>query len=124
MTVLIEWFTTPGNYASWRGSKISLVASKKVLLGRIVTQLREVGITNRKEQNICGNISALQNDFSKVADWLSSTGNGVRAEKTNAGTDPKDTERYIRDVVKKIYKYYYDLEPYFGDRPSTEEGGP
>ncbi|KAG0182090.1 hypothetical protein DFQ29_005784 [Apophysomyces sp. BC1021] len=97
MAVLIEWFTTSGNYNSWRGSKNSPAASKKVLVGKIATKLAEAGITSRKEQDILSKISSILNDYSKAADWLSDTGNGVRAEKTNEGADPEDTERYIRE---------------------------
>ncbi|KAG0180961.1 hypothetical protein DFQ29_009711 [Apophysomyces sp. BC1021] len=89
MTVLIEWLTTPGNYDAWRSSKNSPFASKKVLGSQI----------GRSK------ISSVQINFSKAADWLSNTSNGV------------NDERHIRDVVKNICKYYYDLEPYFGDRP-------
>ncbi|KAG0163769.1 hypothetical protein DFQ30_011036 [Apophysomyces sp. BC1015] len=92
------------------GTKNNPVASKKVLVKKIAAKLAEAGITNRKEQDIQSKISSIQNDFSKAADWLSNTGNGVRVEKTNEGADTEDTERYIR--VKKICEYYYDLEPY------------
>ncbi|KAF7731009.1 hypothetical protein EC973_001055 [Apophysomyces ossiformis] len=100
-------------------TKGTAVASKQVLLGKIVEEMKKEGITYRKEADIRSKISTIQIQFSKAADWLSNTGNGVMNDQRNLGRAEEDVQNYIKGEVVKICKYYYQLEPFFGDRPAS-----
>jgi len=102
LSVLMNWFTTDGNYSRWRGGdKITIATS-------IVNMIHEqVGVSRTKKQ-VINKITSIESDYRSASDWLGATGSGV------------DCQIQIRDYVMKLCPFFYDLQDVMEDRASTK----
>ncbi|RLN98641.1 hypothetical protein BBJ28_00024467 [Nothophytophthora sp. Chile5] len=107
-SVLLDWLTTEGNYARWRGGENHSGETKAALASQIATLIESRGVTTgRKINDIINKIGQLEQSFRQAVDFLSNTGAGITDE-----TSP-------RAAIEKRCPHYEVLKDIFGDRPST-----
>ncbi|KAJ0398420.1 hypothetical protein ATCC90586_003562 [Pythium insidiosum] len=76
--VLLEWLTTPGNYARWCDGKGQAGETREKLCSEINAALRSHGILHRENANIRTQISELERAFDAAVMWLVDQGFGGR----------------------------------------------
>jgi hypothetical protein len=102
--VLLQWLTTEGNFARFRGNKEG--KKKFQICDEIVLLLQENEVkVSRNAKMVLDKIQSMETKFKAAHDWAGDTGQGVDV-----------TEADFEAAVKKRCKYYYDLLPVMGDR--------
>ncbi|KAG2902671.1 hypothetical protein PC129_g10092 [Phytophthora cactorum] len=108
MKVLLDWLTTDGNYARWKGDDGSSGSTKEVLCGIIIGKLKDAGINHRKSADVRDKIRYLEKQFRRATDWMANAGQGA--------TD----DISIRSAILQLCPCYYKLSHVMGDSPPSE----
>ena len=108
MQILLEWITTEGNYARYRGADSTNGSTKLVICKEVTNLIAKAGIVTERTQNsVKSRIMHLESSFREANDWLNATGQGVTCEKN------------LREAVLSRCRYYYDLVDVMLDRAAT-----
>ncbi|OAV92303.1 hypothetical protein PTTG_03929 [Puccinia triticina 1-1 BBBD Race 1] len=127
LNLIVKWLTDQGNYDLWRNSTVS----KQEVAEQINAYLTANGAEDRQWRGIKQQVS-LEQKFCRALAWQNQTGQGI-LDKANElarqlGDNPDDgnAKDILADAVtrteaelRKICKYYYELEPIMIDRPSA-----
>lgn len=111
LSVLVDWLTTEGNYARYRGSDdegrtpAEGVIDKRGYCNMIAELMRRSGIRKpRTPDAIKNKIASIAGDWACAHDFLNRTGAGIEDEMT------------LHDAVKKRCALYYTLAPTFASQ--------
>lgn len=108
MSVLLDWLTTHGNYARWRGGENLTGETKAVLASQIATLMTKSGIISvRNPKDIINMIGRLEHSYREAIDFLRNTGSGI----TN--------EASLKEAIMNRCPYYDTLKGVFEDRLSS-----
>ena len=110
MAPLMDWLTTEGNYAAYSGAtKSNNGTSKAAFHKQIAITIKEkVPDSEWDAKDVENKVNLLEAQFRKASDWKNCTGQGI--------DDPGSVEEYL----KKLCRYYNELEPVMGDRPNAK----
>jgi hypothetical protein len=111
LSVLLDWLTTEGNYARYRGSDddgrtpADGVIDKKGYCTMISELISKQGIRKHRTADAIKNkIASIAGDWATAHDFLNRTGAGIEDEMT------------LQDAVKKRCALYYILAPTFASQ--------
>ena len=80
--ILLEWITTEGNYARYRGADSTNGSTKLVICKEVTDLIAKAGIvTERTPNSVKSRIMYLESPFREANDWLNATGQDVTCEK-------------------------------------------
>ncbi|KAI8142913.1 hypothetical protein BJV82DRAFT_612702 [Fennellomyces sp. T-0311] len=108
MERLIKWILRDNNFRRWRrgvGANNEPI-TKKSLIDEFLGELQSAGIDYRKTADVQTKVYQLENDFEKSRQWLASNDKPENSALHDAST---------RETVGQKCKYYYRLEPVFGE---------
>lgn len=112
MKILLEWWTTEGNYRKYCGKHNNGVKKKEVC-GELAKQISEETATKRDAKNVLNKIQHVEKKWREAHDFATSeTGAGIQEED---GGDVRFT-----DIVTRKCPYYYDLLDIMADRASSK----
>ena len=109
MAVLLEWWTTFGNYSKYRGEK-NMGKNKKDIYLMLSNKMGKVSRTTRPPKSVKCKITGIETNWKKAHDWAGDTGQGV---KESEGIDS------FEEGILRYCKYYYTLFPIMVDRCSS-----
>jgi len=99
LDLLLDWISTEGNYAKWKGGMVK----KETVAKEILIFLKEKGAKkNRITRDIFAKMYEIETKFKATKDFLNSTGAGIL------------TEVSLRKEVEKSCPYFYMLEAVMG----------
>ncbi|KAG2210732.1 hypothetical protein INT45_013745 [Circinella minor] len=147
--VLLEWLTEPGNFQRYRGiggksaknknsreqrTRNSNGDTRDKVLTSIVARLHQHKLTHRTKHTVGCHLQEWVTKFNKAQDLVNrGTGGGgpsgegsilnEQMDPNNSGDDNDNTQNSnitdIKSQVKRIFKYYYELEAVMGDTHSS-----
>ena len=80
ISILLEWWTTEGNYSCYRGGKNHSGKSKESHWANISRKIQEARIcVERSPESIGQKLYRIEEQYHKAADWLGNTGTCVGA---------------------------------------------
>ena len=100
MDVLLDWLTTSGNYARWRGDSSGGI-TKDALCNEILGKLADAGLRHRNKNQVRSKINDLQQTYNKARDWLSNTGQGL-LDNAKEGEDVQATIQGMRYTALEL----------------------
>jgi hypothetical protein len=100
MDVLLDWLTTSGNYARWRGDSSGGI-TKDALCNEILGKLVDAGLRHRNKNQVRSKINDLQQTYNKARDWLSNTGQGL-LDNAKEGEDVQPTIQGMRYTALEL----------------------
>ncbi|KAL4159535.1 hypothetical protein PRNP1_000112 [Phytophthora ramorum] len=119
--ILLEWLTTPGNYARWRDGKSQTGETRETLCSEIKNNMRQHGIHHRENANIRTQISELERSFDAARTWLKENSldpyafKRVAEDATDEETAAVDAGQGPAEVhVLRMCRYYHVLNDVFG----------
>ncbi|KAH9464450.1 hypothetical protein Pst134EB_003984 [Puccinia striiformis f. sp. tritici] len=128
LDLIVEWLTVEGNYNLWRNDTVSKREVDEVIVEYII----ENGGGKRKWEGVDQQIANLEKKFCGALAYQSQTGQGILdaadelARQAAANPDDSEAEDYVgravtetKTAIRKICKYFYELEPVMRDRPSA-----
>ncbi|KAI7966197.1 hypothetical protein MJO29_001945 [Puccinia striiformis f. sp. tritici] len=128
LDLIVEWLTVEGNYNLWRNDTVSKREVDEVIVEYII----ENGGGKRKWEGVDQQIANLKKKFCGALAYQSQTGQGILdaadelARQAAANPDDSEAEDYVgravtetKTAIRKICKYFYELEPVMRDRPSA-----
>ncbi|GMF41588.1 unnamed protein product [Phytophthora fragariaefolia] len=81
LSVLLDWLTTEGSYARWRGGDSHSWETNAALATQIATFITSRGVTTgRKGKDIVNKVGQLEQSVREAVDFLSNTGAGITDE--------------------------------------------
>ncbi|KAH9472130.1 hypothetical protein Pst134EA_002755 [Puccinia striiformis f. sp. tritici] len=127
LDLIVEWLTVEGQYDLWRNSDVS----KREVDETINQYLIDNGGVSRAWKGI-EQITTLEKKFRQALAYCDQTGQGIldeadeRARQAATNLEDSETEDFVGDArtqteaqIRKICKYFYELEPVMLDRPSA-----
>ena len=82
MQILLDWITTEGNYARYRGADSTNGSTKFAICKEVTDRIVKAGIiTERTQHGVKSRIMHLESTFREANDWLNATDQGVTCEK-------------------------------------------
>ncbi|KAH9445252.1 hypothetical protein Pst134EA_031524 [Puccinia striiformis f. sp. tritici] len=128
LDLIVEWLTVEGQYDLWRNSDVS----KREVAETINQYLIDNGGVSRAWKGIEQQITTLEKKFRQALAYCDQTGQGIldeadeRARQAAANLEDSETEDFVGDArtqteaqIRKICKYFYELEPVMLNRPSA-----
>jgi hypothetical protein len=118
IAILLEWLTTPGNYARWRDGKSQTGETREALCSEIKQAMRQHGIHHRENANIRTQISELERGFDAARVWLQD--NGFDTVTFRRVVDMLDEDGNVLPEppaeahVLRMCRYYHQLNEVFG----------
>lgn len=97
--VILNWLTTNGNFARWKGEKGGV--SKQKLCSEIVGRLNEVGISHRNPNDVRTKLQDILNSYNKAQDWSAKTGEGIRAEDEEGAEATIKGKHYVYPIDRR-----------------------
>ena len=94
MDVLLDWLTTSGNYARWRGDSSGGI-TKDALCNEILGKLVDAGLRHRNKNQVRSKIKDLQQGYTRARDWLACTGQGI----LDNAKEGEDVQRTLRGML-------------------------
>ena len=102
----MNWWTSEGNYARFRGGGIK----KKQIAKQLSQGIKNVSKVERTAHSVLAKIRGIEASFRKAHDWANETGQGVLE------TDPPGFDR----AVLLRCKYYFQILDIMQDRASSK----
>ena len=107
MDVLLDWLTTSGNYARWRGDSSGGI-TKDALCNEILGKLADAGLRHRNKNHVRSKIKDLQQAYNRARDWLSHTGQGL-LDNAKEGEDVQATIQGMRyTAIELLCRWHPD----------------
>jgi predicted RNA-binding Zn ribbon-like protein len=111
MKILIDWFTTEGNYARFRGKNNDGVR-KQEFATSLAVKLNQETKSTRNAKQVLSKITHVESAFRAAYEFANSeTGQGILND---------DGVTTFEELVRRKFPYYYDLVEIMGDRSATE----
>lgn len=99
MAVLIDWLTTPGNYAKYKGDTVTGKTKIRVA-EEISTKINALGVKKvRTAKAVATKINNLLSTYKKASDWANCTGAGVLEKDGKEPFDKAVSRKFLFFVV-------------------------
>ncbi|OWZ07756.1 hypothetical protein PHMEG_00019813 [Phytophthora megakarya] len=107
LSVVLDWFTTEGNYAKWRG-ETKQGQTKTILAVEICNVIKEKKIrAKRSPKGVITKVGKLENSYREAVDCLNNTGPG------------KTVEGSFKEWIERLCPHYDILKEIMDDRSTT-----
>ncbi|RLN98983.1 hypothetical protein BBJ28_00000967 [Nothophytophthora sp. Chile5] len=124
ISVLLEWLSTPNNYARWRDGKSQHGETREMLCSEIKAAMHRHGIRHRENANIRTQISELERSFEAARTWLEQGSYDPHTFEHKSGGEPSlaggDIGRGpVEAHVLRLCRYYHVLNDIMGQTDGT-----
>ena len=110
LSILLDWFTTQGNYDRYRGDDRT-GKTKKIMCQELSARMLAAGCRKeRTDSSVFSKIDQFVKQHKKAYDWSKGTGEGVLE---------KHGRQTFNEILLSYCPYWFELNPILGDRAAT-----